>query len=151
VSKKKLRKLFDGSLPAEPLHLLGKNGAEAEWTVRLLTGPVLDLGFRRHRARFWVSDGGAVLPRKKRRVVGCNVTGEDSRWGYFAVFKGGESGTTLDFDEGRNHLTRRISVELRSTSYAYLMVGRLHVRLLGRVRFVGYLTLRRRGDRRRVR
>jgi hypothetical protein len=145
VRKSKLRKLFEGSLPATPLHLLGKNGAEAEWTVRLLTGPVLDLGFRRHRLRFWLE--GKSL--KKGRVSGCNVTGGDSRWGYFTVFKGGESGTVLDFDEGRNHLTRRISVELRQTSYAFLAVGSLHVRLFGKLRFVGYLTLRRRGDRRR--
>jgi hypothetical protein len=146
MRKKKLEKLFDDSIAVNPTHLLGKNGVQAEWTVRLHTGPVLDLGFLRHRLRFWLE--GKSL--KKGRVVGCNVTGGDSRWGYFAVFKG-VSGTNLDFDEGRNRLARRIYTELRSTSYAYLVVGRLYVRILGKNRFVGYLTLRRRGDRRRAR
>lgn len=144
MKKRKLRKLFDGSSAVVPLHLLGKNGAEAEWTVRLLTGPVLDLGFLRHRLRLWLE--GRSL--KRGRVAGCSVLRDDSRRGYFTVSRG-ESSTTLDFSDERNGLARRLSAEVRSTSYANLVIGQLYVKLLGKQMSVGYFTLRRRGDRRR--
>lgn len=145
MSKKKLRKLFEDSTAVNPLHLLGKNGAEAEWTVRLLTGPVLDMKFFGHYKRFWLE--GESL--KKGRVVGCNVLGRGHPWGFFSVRKS-DSSTTLDYDDGRNRLARRVHCEVRTTDYASLVVGRLYARLSGRPRFIGYFTLRRRGDRRRT-
>ena len=145
MNRKKLKKLFEASTPVNPLHLLGKNGAETEWTVRLLTGPVLDMKFLSHHQRFWLE--GETL--KKGRVVGCNVLGRGRRWGFFDVRKG-DSSTTIDYDDERNRLTKRVHCEVRTTDYASLVVGRLYVRLSGRPRFIGYFTLRRRGDRRRT-
>jgi len=147
--KKKLRKLFERGTVLNPQHLLGRNGSEAEWTVRMLTGPVLDLGFLRHRMRFRLEEG---VSKKARRVLGCNVLREDSCWGNFVVWAGDSSApTTIDHDVDGNGFSRRLFAEICQTDYAFLIVGRLHVRLLGSEWFVGYFTLRRRGDRGRRR
>jgi hypothetical protein len=141
MRKKKIEKLFASGTPVNPRHLLGSHDSEAEWTVRMLTGPVLDLGFLRHRKRFWLEDG---------RVVGCNVLREDSRWGFFTVKKG-DSSTSIGYWDDRNGLSRRFHDEVRATNYANLVVGRFYVELFDETWFVGYFTLRRRGDRRRAR
>jgi hypothetical protein len=148
MRKRKIAKLFERGTLLEPRHLLGRNGSEAEWTVRMLTGPVLDMKFLGHRKRFWLEGDGPV---KSRSVVGCNVLGKDKCWGYFKVRKGDSfKPTTIDYsDDSRNGLSRLFADEVRVTDYAFLVVGKFYVRLLGGKRFVGYFTLRRRGDRRR--
>jgi hypothetical protein len=148
MRKKKVAKLFERGTPLDPRHLLGRNGSEAEWTVRMLTGPVLDLGFLKHRKRFWLEEG---VPKKLERVVGCNVLRKGSRWGHFAVRKGDAfTPTTFDYGDAGNGLSRLFADEVRVTDYAFLVVGKFYVRLLGRKVFVGYFSLRRRGDRPRA-
>lgn len=140
--KKKLAKLFERSTIVNPMHLLGKNNAEAEWTVRVLTGPIMDMSVFGHRKRFWL-DG--------KRVVGCNVIGKDCKWGFFTVDKDwGASFTTIDYSDERNRLTKIVVDQVRVTDYANLLIGRFCLKIFGKTRFVGYFTLRRRGDRRRA-
>lgn len=143
--KRRVAGLYASGTLLNPLHLLGRRYSEDEWTVRALTGPVLDLGFLGHRQRFWLVDV------KTGSVSGCNVLrGGDYRFGYFTVRRGGTA-ATVDYSVDGNRATRRLSCELRATSYANLVVGRLYAVVLGARRFVGYFTLRRRGDRRRDR
>jgi hypothetical protein len=142
MRKSKVAKLFERGTPLDPRHLLGRNGSEVEWTVRMLTGPVLDMKFLGHRKRFWL-DGKVVR--------GCNVLGKDLCWGHFVVRKGDSSTpTTFDYDEAGNGPSRLLVDEVRVTDYTFLVVGKIYARLLGGWRFVGYFSLRRRGDRPRA-
>jgi hypothetical protein len=142
MKKSKVAKLFREGTVLNPRHFLGKNNGETEWAVSMLTGPVLDLGFLKHRKRFWLEGD---------RVVGCNVLREDSCWGYFTVEQGDSlTPTTVAYDDARNGPSRLLVDEVRTTDYAFLVIGKFYVKLLGRKRFVGYFTLRRRGDRPRA-
>lgn len=138
--KKKLKKLFERGAVLDPLRLLGKDGNMSEWSVHMLTGPVLDLGFLRHRKRFCFNP-------VSERVEGYNVLGRDRYWGYFVIRKGDSSTpTTIDYDDSRNGFSQVVVDEVRATDYDGLVVGRFCVRLFGKKRFVGYFTMRRWND-----
>jgi hypothetical protein len=135
MNARKIGKSFDEGSPVNPLHLLGEQGVPSEWAVRMLTGPVLDLGFLHHRKRFWLRGG---------RVVGCNILGKDFRWGFFTVEEG-DSSTSIDYGDERNGLSHLISDEVRLPGGGpeNLVVGRFRLRLFGKPRFVGYFSLSR--------
>jgi hypothetical protein len=134
MDARKIGKLFAGGSPVNPLYLLGEQGGPSEWMVRMLTGPVLDLGFLHHRKRFWLRGG---------RVVGCNILGKDFRWGFFTVEEG-DSFTTIDYSDERNDLSHLISDEVRlPDGPENLVVGSFRLKLFGKPRFVGYFSLRR--------
>lgn len=132
--------LFAGGRPLDPRHLLRDGHLPCEWSVRMLTGPVPDMGGKlvRHRKRFWAPDS------KGSAVCGVNVVRDSTCWGYHCVEVGwgrdGRPATVLDYDLPVNtFLTRSIVDHVRVTGDPDLLVGKFY---LGDS-FLGYFTLAR--------
>lgn len=131
-----MKRLFTNGTPLRPLHLLAKNGQPAEWAVQVRTGPLLDLHFLGHRVRCRLEG---------KQVLGCHVLRKSYQRGNFRIVSCKTMTAVAHDGPG---IASRLTAELRTTDYPHLVVGKLYFELLGRPRFAGYFTLRKRGDRR---
>jgi hypothetical protein len=151
-ANKELEAAFLSAKAPSPESLLGPEGQPAEWRVHMLTGPIPRL--RRHRKSLESTD----VPSKpgepaEKCVVGCNITDEDNRWGWFqledAVFDekiGGDGKPVLliNYAVPKNgRVTRNIRDEVRCTKNPDVLLGRFYYLLLGHKFFLGYFTLTR--------
>ena len=150
---KKLEARFLAGKAPEPETMLGTEGAPAKMRVRMLTGPIPNMGrwpFY-HRKEF-ASEGKEICGGNVFTLGGLFVTvfflalwffGFDGRWGAFRLEKR-EGYLLINYAVPENGwLTKRIRDHIRTTDDPDVFIGKFHWVWRGREIFLGYFTLTR--------
>lgn len=110
---------------------------DGEYYVDMLTGILPSIRRFSHRKFFYHENG---------QTFGCNIIFNDIKWGYFFVEtqKIGDSlQTVINYRHPKNSfLTNKIRDYIRCVEEDKIYIGRFNYLLNGKIRFLGYFSLR---------
>jgi hypothetical protein len=126
----RLLRLCPPSLPSD---------LDGTYYVKMLTGIIPDFSAFGHRKNF---------RHEGRAVVGENIFWEKTAWGSFrVVVRMWDEGsrTVIDYDTPQNTFSRRIRDTIVTVQKGRLYLGKFHLVICGKPRFIGFFTLTKKG------
>lgn len=115
-----------------PKTFLGPNNESQEWSIRMVTGPILSMDFWPLRHRKHIHQAFTGYQR------GYNKFFKDLEWGFFVKDTNKDGNyCILDYD---NH---KIKDLVRTTPNPDVMVGKFYYKLFGKYRFLSFFIMQR--------